>query len=1199
MQEPAGVTDIRPSLMLATVAFHRDDVEAATRLGNLLYDRLGRPLADELAHGPGIPVYSAVAPHAVDVAAATRMLIVPVLGSSALLTCREVALKLIAQWHAALGDGAVVPLFRCSEWASAEADLPGKPIRHDPAALVPFPARALDEIALAALRLLEADTAPLQLFVSHAKADLGPTGDAARSIYRHTVDQTTLRAFFDETGLASGVSIAAQLDAAVRRSVFVAVRTDSYSARSWCQAELLQAKQAGMPTLVVEVMRNGEQRVSAYAGNGPSLVWRDDPAAVVSQAIVVLLAAAFFRCEAQRLATLAGLPQDTTVLCRPPELLDLAQGPLEQDGPAVVIHPDPELPVVERELLTRVNPRLRLVTPASAYGRLLEIQGTSGANPLDGTCVALSLSNSPDAGGELGFGAHHVRDAATTIVRNLVSAGAAIAYGGDFRAGGMTELLGHVVAGYSSTASDRSQLLHSFLSANVAVADAPANWVASVKALGDNAESLASLPPPAPGETSAPLHVSDMRRAMTEFAQARVLLGGQTSPGQSLAGYGGRYPGVVEEAWWSLRAGQPLYLLGGFGGAASLVCGLVDGGEVPDLLRDETWADQPEFVDRARRIDEDPLREQLELPRRQQDLALAVAALGRGRLADDATAVAWNGLSVRENRQLFRRRDPALLASLIIKGLMTRFAFGADGKLAVELVRGPVSAASGLGAIAVATVDGLPLVGADAALAPAVAAWATDKPHVGPGLLQLESGAVDARWLYVEPLHGGNDLGALDRAVSEAAQRTARMAVRHGIEQLGITTFAQSMYDDPLRPARVMLEHLDGLRDQTRLVWFESEPSRFGALRELLGADPRVRLTTRVARAPDVFRRQASAQLIVHVTLEEEQLTVTTVAPRATAVAPVRRVTLGNDVAQGLSGSEDGGAPSLVDLASRGAELATLLFGDDARELPHRHRETGMLVVHDREASRLPFETLLLERGAGEAQDGTVRRGLARRLAVVGASVASHTARPPSTTELRLLLVVNPNGDLPGAEREADAVEHALSGRDGIVVSSLRGSAATRTAVLDGIADADVLHYSGHAYFQGSGDAESGLCLADGELTLGSLREQPLPVRVAFVNACESARMRGPGRGSAAAFAEAVLRSGTEAYVGTFWQVQDDAAADFAASVYAQLVEGHSLSSAITNARAALLQAGMPDWANYSLYGNGDFRIRLAAATGQ
>ena len=59
---------------------------------------------------------------------------------------------------------------------------------------------------------------------------------------------------------------------------------------------------------------------------------------------------------------------------------------------------------------------------------------------LGGHTIALSISNSPDLA-VLGLGKEHLDDAMTEIARHLIACGATLAYGGDLREGGFTELL--------------------------------------------------------------------------------------------------------------------------------------------------------------------------------------------------------------------------------------------------------------------------------------------------------------------------------------------------------------------------------------------------------------------------------------------------------------------------------------------------------------------------------------------------------------------------------------------------------------------------------------------------------------------------------------------------------------------------------------------------------------------------------------
>ena len=53
-----------------------------------------------------------------------------------------------------------------------------------------------------------------------------------------------------------------------------------------------------------------------------------------------------------------------------------------------------------------------------------------------------------------------------------------------------------------------------------------------------------------------------------------------------------------------------------------------------------------------------------------EDLAQAVRDLGLPHLENAQTSLEWNGLTVAENYELFRTRDPMKLTSLVLKGLL-------------------------------------------------------------------------------------------------------------------------------------------------------------------------------------------------------------------------------------------------------------------------------------------------------------------------------------------------------------------------------------------------------------------------------------------------------------------------------------------------------------------------------------------------
>ena len=367
---------LRPTLSIQTVYIHPGDRETAVRLGADLYQILTRPVDDPLSFGPCIPVLSGVALDHVDTNAADRVVLIPVLGKLAFLEGRELVLQTLSAWSQEPGRLQILPLPVAEVWRTSEDELPVKQLLTELYGEKPRHPKTVDEILLAVTRLLDPDAASASLFISHAKKDLISTENAAKAIHDHVATDLTGKAFFDSVDLVPGKALEGQIVDAIR-GVLISVRTDSYSSRIWCQRELLRAKSLGLPTLTVEFLEEGELRASPYAGNVPSIVWRDNPQEIASRAMVEWLRSIYFQSEAVRLRKTADYPDSTYVLARAPELLDVAQGPLSAHVPQIVIHPDPELSVPERQILKGANARLVPVTPTTAYRRLLARESSS------------------------------------------------------------------------------------------------------------------------------------------------------------------------------------------------------------------------------------------------------------------------------------------------------------------------------------------------------------------------------------------------------------------------------------------------------------------------------------------------------------------------------------------------------------------------------------------------------------------------------------------------------------------------------------------------------------------------------------------------------------------------------------------------------------------------------------------------------
>ena len=202
-----------------------------------------------------------------------------------------------------------------------------------------------------------------------------------------------------------------------------------------------------------------------------------------------------------------------------------------------------------------------------------------------------------------------------------------------------------------------------------------------------------------------------------------------------------------------------------------------------------------------------------------------------------------------------------------------------------------------------------------------------------------------------------------------------------------------------------------------------------------------------------------------------------------------------------------------------------------------------VVVVHDADASRIPWETLSVG-GKFPALDG----GMSRRYIAANLSVAKWLEARRENESLQVLLVVNPTEDLEGAEKEGKRVQELIGGRQHVRITQIRGKEATRKRLREefGSGKYDILHYAGHASLDPVRVSRSGILCSDAPLTGAELAELSSLPALVFFNACESARVRKRIKRESAhvtrdlsqriersvGLAEAFLRGGVANYIG-------------------------------------------------------------------
>ena len=199
--------------------------------------------------------------------------------------------------------------------------------------------------------------------------------------------------------------------------------------------------------------------------------------------------------------------------------------------------------------------------------------------------VAISMSESPDMA-VLGFSEGHLREAVAEFAIYLLASGTNLAYGGDLRSGGFTELLFELIMRYRRDEDTDARVIdylawpvHVRMKAtDLDALAAELQGFAQLALIGQDGrwmsmEERYTLPSREPDEREWGTGLTAMRRTMRGDTDARIVLGGQVE------GHKGAMPRIAEETLLSLEAGQPLFLIGGFGGCTRDIAetvGLVD-----------------------------------------------------------------------------------------------------------------------------------------------------------------------------------------------------------------------------------------------------------------------------------------------------------------------------------------------------------------------------------------------------------------------------------------------------------------------------------------------------------------------------------------------------------------------------------------------------------------------------------------------
>jgi hypothetical protein len=365
---------------------------ACADIARELHEILHRPLEDSAVHRPGIEIpveYGRSLPGLLDAlergsepATAVRLVIVLLdAAASASAADRRTMERALVRWGARRAGEVMLPLVVGGMWQGLFLRWPDAgPIAVDRGAVGDAAKRWKlgIEVCKATGRALIGARANLPLprprvLFSHARSD---GRQLTIALAAHFEVHARVDTWYDESYAPTGENLERQLQGANGNAVVLIVRTDRYSESPECALELLAAKQSRAPIVTLLATEDGEVTAPAYSGNHRTMNWHEGrELEVAGRCVQAWLHAHHFRAAAVAALALAGLPADSDVLPRRPELLDLIG--IGRTGRRLVVHPDPPLTDGDATVLRTAHPAVRIATPTTLLGRVLLAQDPS------------------------------------------------------------------------------------------------------------------------------------------------------------------------------------------------------------------------------------------------------------------------------------------------------------------------------------------------------------------------------------------------------------------------------------------------------------------------------------------------------------------------------------------------------------------------------------------------------------------------------------------------------------------------------------------------------------------------------------------------------------------------------------------------------------------------------------------------------
>jgi CHAT domain-containing protein len=183
------------------------------------------------------------------------------------------------------------------------------------------------------------------------------------------------------------------------------------------------------------------------------------------------------------------------------------------------------------------------------------------------------------------------------------------------------------------------------------------------------------------------------------------------------------------------------------------------------------------------------------------------------------------------------------------------------------------------------------------------------------------------------------------------------------------------------------------------------------------------------------------------------------------------------------------------------------------------------------------------------------------------------------------LLIANPTNDLRFAKEEVKGINKILK-QNNITTEILESKNAKKQVVKQKLKDKELIHFSGHGFFNPITPELSGLLLNDGILTPIEFLELKLNAQLMVLSACETGKTKTSIGDEIEGLIRAIQLSGVRYVIASLWLAYDTYSAEIFKKFYDKwLNKGYNIEDAFRETIKEFTNEDFYVWALFQIYG--------------